>query len=133
MLAVLVMMEQVENKQVIFRGYIEGAPKETDMEIKISRIQLKAPKGSDSGAFLVKNLYLSCDPYMRGRMRSSFTSSYIPPFVPGQVFIFSITQSIHFRFDFFWIPSIVILVLFMLMKLSASCSSLEYLLPFQLI
>lgn len=83
-LAVLVMMEQVENKRVIFRGYIEGAPKETDMEIKISRIQLKAPKGSDSGAFLVKNLYLSCDPYMRGRMRSSFTSSYIPPFVPGQ-------------------------------------------------
>lgn len=75
--------EMVENKQVIFKGYIEGVPKETDMEFKVgSKIKLEAPKGS--GAFLVKNLYLSCDPYMRGRMRD-FHGSYIPPFVPGSV------------------------------------------------
>lgn len=72
-----------ENKQVIFRGFIEGTPKETDLQVVVGKkIELKAPpKGS--GAFLVKNLYLSCDPYMRGRMRD-FHDSYLPPFLPGQ-------------------------------------------------
>ncbi|XP_008218495.1 PREDICTED: 2-alkenal reductase (NADP(+)-dependent) [Prunus mume] len=72
-----------ENKQVIFRGFVEGTPKETDLQVVVGKkIELKAPpKGS--GAFLVKNLYLSCDPYMRGRMRD-FHDSYLPPFLPGQ-------------------------------------------------
>ncbi|KAG6700416.1 hypothetical protein I3843_08G107300 [Carya illinoinensis] len=74
-------MAEVDNKQVIFKGYTENVPEESDMELKVSKIKLEAPKGS--GAFLVKNLYLSCDPYMRGRMRD-FRDSYIPPFVPGQ-------------------------------------------------
>ncbi|KAA8538828.1 hypothetical protein F0562_025520 [Nyssa sinensis] len=74
---------EVENKQIIFKGFIQGMPKETDMELKIgNKIKLKAPE--ESGAFIVKNLYLSCDPYMRGRMRH-FHGSYIPPFVPGSV------------------------------------------------
>ncbi|KAI5650211.1 hypothetical protein M9H77_36216 [Catharanthus roseus] len=74
----------VENKQIIFRDYIDGrSPNETDLEIRVgNKIKLEAPKGS--GALLVKNLYLSCDPYMRGRMRN-FHGSYIPPFVPGSV------------------------------------------------
>ncbi|KAK9087851.1 hypothetical protein Syun_030245 [Stephania yunnanensis] len=73
-------MEQ--NKQIIFKGYIDGTPKETDMELKLGEIEVKAPKGSKS--VLVKNLYLSCDPYMRGRMRENY-GSYIHPFVPGSV------------------------------------------------
>ncbi|KAJ1391404.1 Polyketide synthase, enoylreductase domain [Sesbania bispinosa] len=76
------MAEEVENKQVIFKGYIDGIPKETDMELKLSKILLTLPS-QPSGALLVKNLYLSCDPYMRGRMRD-FHGSYIPPFVPSQ-------------------------------------------------
>lgn len=75
-------MEEVENKQVIFKGYIERAPKETDMELKVNKLQLKAPKGS--AAFLVKNLYLSCDPYMRALMRQGHGGHH-PPYVPGQV------------------------------------------------
>ncbi|PQP95039.1 2-alkenal reductase (NADP(+)-dependent) [Prunus yedoensis var. nudiflora] len=72
-----------ENKQVIFRGFIEGTPKETDLQVVVGKkIELKAPPKA-SGAFLVKNLYLSCDPYMRGRMRD-FHDSYLPPFLPGQ-------------------------------------------------
>ncbi|KAG8473787.1 hypothetical protein CXB51_035882 [Gossypium anomalum] len=74
-------MATVENRQVVLERYIEGEPKVTDMAMKIGKMKLKAPKGS--GAFLVKNLYLSCDPYMRGRMRD-FHGSYIPPFVPSQ-------------------------------------------------
>ncbi|XP_057961933.1 2-alkenal reductase (NADP(+)-dependent) [Malania oleifera] len=72
---------EVGNKQIVFKGFVNGIPKETDMELKVGgTIKLRAPKGS--GAILVKNLYLSCDPYMRGRMRK-FYGSYIPPFVPG--------------------------------------------------
>lgn len=82
--AVELLGKTVENKQIIFKGYIEGIPKETDMELRIGKkLQLeKVPKGS--GGLLVKNLYLSCDPFMRGRMRN-FTGSYIPPFTPGEV------------------------------------------------
>lgn len=75
---------EIQNKQIIFKGYVDGTPKETDMELKVGKIRLKLPEenGSSSGTLLVKNLYLSCDPYMRGRMRD-FHNSYIPPFVPG--------------------------------------------------
>ncbi|XP_061359457.1 2-alkenal reductase (NADP(+)-dependent) isoform X2 [Gastrolobium bilobum] len=73
--------EKVENKQVIFKGYIDGVPKETDMELKLTKIELKLPtQAQGTSALLVKNLYLSCDPYMRGRMRD-FHGSYIAPFV----------------------------------------------------
>lgn len=75
----------VENKKVILKNYIDGIPTEEDMEVKLGEtIELRAPKGSS--CFLVKILYLSCDPYMRGRMRD-FHGSYLPPFVPGQVYI----------------------------------------------
>nr|GMC52085.1 2-alkenal reductase (NADP(+)-dependent) [Ipomoea batatas] len=74
-----------ENKQIIFKGYIEGVPKETDMELVVGKRPDKLPAGDGGEAvMLVKNLYLSCDPYMRGRMRD-FHGSYIPPFLPGSV------------------------------------------------
>ncbi|KAK7272895.1 hypothetical protein RIF29_13937 [Crotalaria pallida] len=87
-------MGELENKQVIFKGYIDGVPKETDLEFKVTKIDLNVhTKGS--GAILVKNLYLSCDPYMRGRMRD-FHGSYIKPFVPGQVIEgFGVSKVIH--------------------------------------
>ncbi|KAG7997077.1 hypothetical protein I3843_01G193100 [Carya illinoinensis] len=56
--------EEVKNKQVLARDYIDGNPKESDMYFSTSTIRLKVPDGSK--AVLVKNLYLSCDPYMRG-------------------------------------------------------------------
>lgn len=77
------MAQVLQNKQILLKRYVDEVPKETDMEFKVSQIELKPPpKGS--GAILVKNLYLSCDPYMRGRMRD-FHGSYIPPFTPAQV------------------------------------------------
>ncbi|KAJ9187219.1 hypothetical protein P3X46_002704 [Hevea brasiliensis] len=54
----------VSSKQVICREEITGLPKESDMYIGTSTISLKVPQGLK--AVLVKNLYLSCDPYMRG-------------------------------------------------------------------
>ncbi|MFS8031532.1 putative oxidoreductase [Helianthus anomalus] len=55
-------MDQVKNKQITLKDYVNGFPKESDMPITYSTINLKLPEGSN--AVLVKNLYLSCDPYM---------------------------------------------------------------------
>ncbi|XP_059447336.1 2-alkenal reductase (NADP(+)-dependent)-like [Corylus avellana] len=73
----------VSNKQVILRDYVSGFPKESDMYVTTGTVKLKVPQGSN--AILVKNLYLSCDPYMRGLMRpaTSIKASYIAPFKPG--------------------------------------------------
>ncbi|XP_030527771.1 2-alkenal reductase (NADP(+)-dependent)-like [Rhodamnia argentea] len=74
-------VEEVRNKQVIFRGYVSGSPEETDMEVRESTVTLGVPEGS--GGVLVKNLYLSCDPYMRLRMRKLDLPSYRDSFEPG--------------------------------------------------
>ncbi|RAL48263.1 hypothetical protein DM860_005687 [Cuscuta australis] len=73
--------EEVSNKQIILKNYVSaGIPKESDMELRTTTLQLKAPEGSN--AVLVKNLYLSCDPYMRNRMRN-IQGSYVESFTPG--------------------------------------------------
>ncbi|PSS35908.1 2-alkenal reductase [Actinidia chinensis var. chinensis] len=71
---------EVPNKQVILRDYVSGFPKESDFMVRTSTIRLKVPEGSN--AVLVKNLYLSCDPYMRSRM-TKLEGSYVESFVPG--------------------------------------------------
>ncbi|XP_077225313.1 2-alkenal reductase (NADP(+)-dependent)-like [Tasmannia lanceolata] len=73
--------ETTANKQIIFQGYISGELRESNMAVKESSIQLKVPEGSE--AVLVKNLYLSCDPYLRGMMEE--TTAKIPRFKPGSV------------------------------------------------
>ncbi|KAF8013551.1 hypothetical protein BT93_I1408 [Corymbia citriodora subsp. variegata] len=75
--------EAVRNKQVIFRDYVSGFPKETDMEVRESAMKLRLPEGFNG--ILVKNLYLSCDPYMRNRMKKLDVPSYRDSFQPGSV------------------------------------------------
>ncbi|KAE9450412.1 hypothetical protein C3L33_17690, partial [Rhododendron williamsianum] len=78
-------MAEVSNKQVILRDYVmSGFPKESDFEFKTSKIRLNVAQGSKS--VVLKNLYLSCDPYMRNRMTNS-TGSYVAPFTPGSPII----------------------------------------------
>ncbi|KAF2298302.1 hypothetical protein GH714_021567 [Hevea brasiliensis] len=72
----------VSNKQVIFKDYVSGFPKESDMYVTTTSTKLKVPEGSK--AVLVKNLYLSCDPYMRGRMSNLASEDpQFSPFQPG--------------------------------------------------
>ena len=66
--------DEVSNKQVIFRDYVTGYPKESDMYVTTVTIKLKVPEGSN--ALLVKNLYLSCDPRMQFFMRDGSGQSY---------------------------------------------------------
>ncbi|XP_044500535.1 2-alkenal reductase (NADP(+)-dependent)-like [Mangifera indica] len=73
--------EMVKNKQVIFRDYVTGFPSESDMYISSSSLSLKVPEGSKS--VLVKNLYLSCDPYMRILMEKVEANRDFASLTPG--------------------------------------------------
>ncbi|KAJ0612563.1 putative oxidoreductase [Helianthus annuus] len=97
-------MEQVQNKQIILKDYVNGFPKESDMPlITSSTIRLNLPENSN--VVLVKNLYLSCDPYMRGRMSKS-KGSYIDSFTPGSgLGVAKVLDSGHLNFkkgDLVW-------------------------------
>jgi len=79
-------MAEVRNKQVVLRDYVVGFPKESDMNTVEGRITLKVPEGSND--VLLKNLYLSCDPYMRVLM-SKISHEGFGSYTPGSVsFVF---------------------------------------------
>lgn len=76
-------MAEVRNKQVLLKDYVSGFPKESDMKIVESKITLKLPEGSSD--VLLKNLYLSCDPYMRTLMNNPENSLNPRSFTPNSV------------------------------------------------
>lgn len=84
--------EMVSNKQVIFKNYVQGFPKESDMEMKTSSISLKVEEGENG--VLVKNLYLSCDPYMRNQMKKSEDPEF-PSYPLGSVSNFYTLMKIY--------------------------------------
>lgn len=61
-------VEEVRNQQVLARDYISAIPEESDMYLNnTATIKLRVPAGDEfNGSVLLKNLYLSCDPYTRG-------------------------------------------------------------------
>ncbi|KAF6140876.1 hypothetical protein GIB67_042289 [Kingdonia uniflora] len=74
--------QEIVNRKIVLRDYVVGFPKESDLVlISNEKIKLVVPEGSENGV-LVKNLYLSCDSFMRDRM--SKDCSYISPFTPGE-------------------------------------------------
>jgi hypothetical protein len=65
------------NRQIILKSRPKGMPAPTDFEITETQVEpLK------EGELLLKSLFISVDPYMRGRM--STAKSYIPPFEVGK-------------------------------------------------
>ena len=87
--------DDVSNKQVIFRDYVIGSPKESDMYLTTGTIKLKVPEGSN--AVLVKNLYLSCDPLMQFFMRKAEGPNGYLYYTPGSV---SQSQELSFSLVF---------------------------------
>lgn len=73
---------EVRNKRVLFKAFLKGWPTEDDFIHEEKTIKLEVEPGSKD--VLLKTIYLSVDPYMRGRMKGDF-HSYVPPFTPGDV------------------------------------------------
>jgi len=67
------------SREIHLTEYPVGMP--TDNNFKL--VQVEIPEPTKEGEFLVQNLWMSVDPYMRGRMRKE-GNSYIPPFKLGQ-------------------------------------------------
>ncbi|CAL5042056.1 unnamed protein product [Urochloa decumbens] len=75
---------EVRNRYVATRRHVEGAPTEADFEV----IEGTARWSPDSGEVLVKNLFLSIDPYQLNRMKVTSASHHaVDGILPGQVII----------------------------------------------
>jgi len=80
---------EVKNKYIVTKHHIQDAPKEANFELKTETITLSIAPGSDH--IIVKNLYISIDPYQLNRMKlsspSQATISFAAPINPGQVIV----------------------------------------------
>lgn len=74
------MMRIMENKQIVLNNRPAGMP--TIDTFRIENAEMPQP---NEGEVLVRTLYLSVDPYMRGRM--SDRKSYVPPFQLNEVIV----------------------------------------------
>nr|XP_048323525.1 2-alkenal reductase (NADP(+)-dependent)-like [Ziziphus jujuba var. spinosa] len=64
---------EVTNNYITIKCQIDGKPHESDLEIKASHLSLSVKAGSND--IIVKNLYISVDPYQINRMKI-FSSSH---------------------------------------------------------
>lgn len=70
-------MNTIISREIRLKSRPVGLPKEKNFELVEKPVQRPGPN-----QLLVKNLYMSVDPYMRGRMIDR--KSYVPPFQVGQ-------------------------------------------------
>ena len=70
-------MAEKVSREIRLKNRPEGLPKESDFELA----EAVLPEIGD-GEVLVQNIYMSVDPYMRGRMVDR--KSYVPPFQLNQ-------------------------------------------------
>ncbi|MFD2700539.1 NADP-dependent oxidoreductase [Paenibacillus shunpengii] len=66
------------NRKILLHSRPQGLP--TEDTFKFEEAPIQEP---EEGQVLVKSIYLSVDPYMRGRMNDS--KSYVPPYPLGEV------------------------------------------------
>src|SRR5262245_43195907 len=75
------------NRQITLATRPVGFPKESDFKLIESPVPTPGP-----GQFLVRTIYLSVDPYMRGRMNDR--PSYAPPVALGETMVGGIVGQI---------------------------------------
>ncbi|XP_061348047.1 2-alkenal reductase (NADP(+)-dependent)-like [Gastrolobium bilobum] len=77
---------ELTNKCIVVKHHIDDEPKESHFEIKTEAFSLSIEPGSDD--IIVKNLYISIDPYQILRMRSYSIAhsaiSFALPITPGK-------------------------------------------------
>ena len=80
---------EVTNKYIVVKHHIDDAPEESHFELKTGALALSVAPGSDD--IIVKNLYISIDPYQINRMKSCSPShgalSASTPISPGEVVV----------------------------------------------
>ncbi|KAJ0495930.1 putative oxidoreductase [Helianthus annuus] len=78
---------EVTNKFITIKATIDGEPQESDFELKIEPFSLSVKPGSND--VIIKNLYISIDPYQINRMKtvssSQKTSKFSTQIAPGEV------------------------------------------------
>lgn len=83
------------NRKILLASRPSGLPRETDFEI----VEVPTPVPTD-GEVVIKSIYISVDPYMRGRMRDA--KSYVRPIEIGEVMsggvIGKVVESRHHKF-----------------------------------
>ncbi|GER47640.1 zinc-binding dehydrogenase family protein [Striga asiatica] len=73
------------NKQIVLKNFVQGCPKESHFDLTITNMSTNIRDYGSNGV-LLKNLYLSCDPYLCHLMRPARLSSFLQgSFVPGSV------------------------------------------------
>ncbi len=70
-------MAQIVSREIRLKNRPSGMVSEEDFEL----VRVEVPEAGE-GEVLVKNIYMSVDPYMRGRMNAA--KSYVAPFELGQ-------------------------------------------------
>jgi NADPH-dependent curcumin reductase CurA len=82
-----------EARRIVLVDYPDGMPDERHL-----RLEGFAPGSPGEGQVLLRTIYLSLDPYMRGRM--SPVRSYADPVKPGEVMVGgTVSEVIESRFD----------------------------------
>ena len=69
----------MKSREVRLAARPQGTPQESDFELA----EVDVPDETADGELLIRNAFLSVDPYMRGRMND--VRSYVPPFELGEV------------------------------------------------
>ncbi|VAH72856.1 unnamed protein product [Triticum turgidum subsp. durum] len=75
-------MAELKSRRVILKDYVEGYPTEDHMEL-LPAADVDEAAAAEEGSVLVKNLCLSCDPYMRPKMARPQEQWYTEAYVPG--------------------------------------------------
>lgn len=82
----------VQNKSLIFKQVPTGLPV-PGKDLVVETREFDVEQAPPPGGLTAKNLYISFDPYMRGRMREPEKKSYSPPYTLGE----PITSNAVFR------------------------------------
>lgn len=76
-------MAPTQNKSLIYKAVPETFP-EAGKHLTVEDRPIDLDAAELNGGVLVKVLYTSFDPYLRGRMRDPTVKSYSPPLTPGE-------------------------------------------------
>ncbi|CAI0542940.1 unnamed protein product [Linum tenue] len=73
---------ELTNRTIVTRNYIDGAPKESDFEVRSRVVSLSR---EPAGSVIVRSLYVSIDPYQLTRMKSDSSSQSYSSLEPCSV------------------------------------------------